>query len=163
MTPGAARMPTSIEQTNCTNPTADWTDPTLHALGSALPCVFTSWSKETPGSGVVLVYLTPLNAHTQRVAQAVIDGSLVSKIPGIEFKFEEGMQSLAWADDQLNAVSEKYGAHLGAEVNLDGSVTVTIYDPTAVSEASVVSASHVPGYQAEPHVVHGNRLVFHSA
>ena len=48
-------------------------------------------------------------------------------------------------------------------MNLDGSVTLTVSDPPAVSDASVIAASHVPGYQAEPHVVHGKQRVFQSA
>jgi hypothetical protein len=122
-------------------------------IADALPCAFTSTAWE---NGLV-IYLAPLNAHTRRVAQAVIDASPI----GYEVSsLKQGMQSWSRAREQQGAIGGVIPRHAKYESSIDryGVVTVEIYGHP-VSDAAIIAASHVPGYQAEPVIVHDKKPI----
>jgi len=125
-------------------------------IGEALPFQFTSTAWEPAGSHDFVVYLTPLNAHTRSVAQAIIDASTFVKEPGVTVTLKQGVQSFCLAQEQTAAVVSKFSRQIvGAGADSDGSVTVDVLKGSSITDSAIIAASHVPGYQAEPLIVRG--------
>jgi hypothetical protein len=158
-TTAGARSATSAEETTCNDPGAILgSHPTAEGvlqtdLIHALPCAFSSTAWEPAGSTNFVVYLAPLNEHTRSVAEAIIAKDPVPGLASITLK--QGAQSYSRGQEQMAAILTIIPPHARAPISLDryGVVTVEIYGHP-VSDASIIAASHVPGYQAEPLIVH---------
>ena len=124
----------------------------------ALPCAFTSTAYEPAGSGNLVMYLAPLDAHTRSVAKAVIDASPLRG--GVKLK--NAKQSYSRADEQISALLGRFGDRVGPVwMNVDGTVSVTVVNDDP-SDYDIIAASHVPGYQADPIIDHeSHRIVIH--
>jgi len=155
----AKTSPTSGEETTCDDPGAILgSHPTAEGIFQtdlihALPCAFSSTAWEPAGSQNLVVYLAPLNAHTRSVAEAIIAKDPVPGLASITLK--QGEQSFSRGEEQQSAISRTIPRGTQFESSLDryGVVTVEIYGHP-VSDTSIIAASHVPGYQAEPVIVH---------
>jgi len=142
------------EQTSCPDPgVLAGSHPTQvgllqKAIADALPCAFTSTAWEPAGSNNLVVYLTPLNAHTRGVAQAIIDKN---PIPNVTMSLKQGVQSYVRGKEQADAVVKQFAGKVTANVGADGRVEL---ETDKVPDASLTAASHVANYQAEPTIVH---------
>jgi hypothetical protein len=149
-----------VEQTTCPDPgVLAGPDSAPEAIlqkqvADALPCAFTGTALEPAGSKNLVIYVFPLNTHTQAVVQSLIDRSPVASIPGVTVQIKQGVQSFSRAEEQISAVLTALDPHnVQGAVEVDGSVTFSIKD-NRVPDNAVISSSHVAGYQAEPHITH---------
>jgi hypothetical protein len=92
-------------------------------IREALPC---NWSGANPGAaavgmpGTYVIYLSPLDAHTRAVAEAIIARD--PKFPGVTFELRPGKQPLAQAEQQVERLTNGAVCFV-YDVSPDGSVT----------------------------------------